>query len=300
MSYPGGNPPQGQPQPGQWPGAPGQQAGQPYDAPQPYGQSAPQHQQAQQYGQSAPHQQVPQPYGQSAPHQQAPQQPYGQSAPHQQVPQPYGQSAPHQQVPQPYGQSAPHQQAPQPYGQSAPHQQVPQPYGQSAQHQRAPYGQPQQFVQQPAPQFGGRPGQFGQQQGQQQGPPAPPGITVNTSYAWTGFLYGLLVKPKIKINGQQVPNTRWGDNHIPVGPGTYHVWIATPWLFDMGPGEMPVQVGSGPGARVYYKPPAVFFFKGAIGFGPQKTPGILLAWLPLTIVAVLTVLLFVLALAASV
>ncbi|WP_405179088.1 hypothetical protein OG225_35010 [Nocardia sp. NBC_01377] len=212
MSYPGGNSPQGQPQPGQWPGAPGQQAGQPYDAPQPYGQSSPQHQQA-------------------------PQQ---------------------------------------------------------------PYGQPQQFGQQPAPQFGGPPGQFGQQQWQRQGPPAPPGITVNTSYLWTAFLLGLLVKPKIKINGQQVPNTRWGDNHIPVGPGTYHVWIATPWLFDMGPGEMPVQVGPGPGARVYYKPPAVFFLKGAIGFGPQKTPGILLVWLPLAIVAVLTVLLFVLALAASV
>ncbi|MET8653433.1 hypothetical protein [Nocardia aurea] len=282
MSYPGGNPPQGQPQPGQWPGAPGQQAGQPNNAPQPYGQSSPQHQQVPQ-----------QPYGQSAPHQQVPQ-PYGQSAPHQQAPQPYGQSAPHQQVPQPYGQSAPHQQAPQPYGQSAPHQHVQQPYGQ-------PFGgQPQQFGQQPAPQFGGPPGQFGQQQGQQHGPPPPPGITVNTSYVWTAFLLGLLVKPKIKINGQQVPNTRWGDNHIPVGPGTYHVWIATPWLFDMGPGEMPVQVGPGPGARVYYKPPAVFFLKGAIGFGPQKTPGILLVWLPLAIVALFTVLMFVLALAAAV
>ncbi|MET7769125.1 hypothetical protein [Nocardia sp. NPDC005366] len=236
MSNPGGYPPQGQPQPGQWPGTPvpGQQ--QPPQAGQPYG-----------------------------------------------APQPYGQSAPHQQVP------------PQPYGQSAPHQQ--QPYG------APPGGQPQQFGQQPPPQFGGPPAQFGQPYGQQQpqqGAPPPPGITVNATYAWIGFLLGLLTTPKIKINGQQVPNTRWGDNHIPVGPGNYHIWIATPWLFDMGANELPVQINPGPGARVYYKPPAVFFLKGAIGFGPQKTPGMLLAWLPLAIVLLFTFLMLVLALAASV
>ncbi|MEV0296541.1 hypothetical protein [Nocardia sp. NPDC050710] len=235
MSYPGGYPPQGQPQPGQWPGQPayGQPpapTGQPYGAPQPYGQSAPGHPVA------------PQPYGQSAPG-------------HPVAPQPYGQSAPGYPVPgQPYG--AP--QAGQPYGQQAP--------------------------------------QYGQQAPQA---PAPPGITVDASYEWFGFMLGLLTKPKITINGQQVPNTRWGENHIPVGPGNYQVWIATPWLFDMGANQLPVQVSGGPGTRVYYKPPAAFFLKGAIGTVPQKTPGMLFIWLPFAIAAVFIVLMLLLTVVAA-
>ncbi|WP_054812954.1 hypothetical protein [Nocardia arizonensis] len=164
-----------------------------------------------------------------------------------------------------------------PYGQSGPHQQAPQTYGQPAQ-------------------FGGPQGQFGQQQLAPQG---PPGITVDASYEWFGFLLGLLTKPKISINGQPVPNTRWGENHIPVGPGNYHVWVATPWLFDMGAAQLPVQIAPGQGIRVYYKPPAVVFVNGAIGLTPQKTPGMVFVWLPIALVGVLVLLILVLTLAVS-
>ncbi len=268
MSYPGGNPPQGA-QPGQWPG-PGQPA--------------------QPHGGSAPHQQVPPTYGQSGPHQQVPQQPYSGSGSNPQVPQPYGQPGASQ-AGHPYGQSGANQQVPQPpYGQAAPQQ----PYGAaSRQPMPQPYG-PQSYGQQPP--YGAQP-QYGQVP--QHVPPAPPGITVDASYEWFSFMLGLLTKPKIRVNGHQVPITRWGENHIPVGPGTHHVWVATPWLFDMGAAQLPVQVTPGPGARVYYKPPAVVFLNGAIGLGPQKTPGVLFVFLPFVIIAVFVLLILILALVAG-
>lgn len=210
MSYPGGNPPQGQP--GQWPGQPVYGQPVPQSAPNPYG---------------APPQYAPPPAG-----------PPPVSQP--QVPQPQYGSQPHLAQPQ-YGQPA------QPYGQ--------QPYGQPA-----PFGQPA-YGQQPGP-----------QQAPYGAPPAPPGITVDASYDWFSFLLAI-TKPKILVNGQRVPNTRWGQNHIPVGPGQYHVKVTTPWLFDMGPANVTAAIQEGQGARFYYKPPAVIFLNGAIGPVPQKTPG---------------------------
>ncbi|MEU5406233.1 hypothetical protein [Nocardia asteroides] len=121
--------------------------------------------------------------------------------------------------------------------------------------------------------------------------PNPPGLVVDASYLWTAFMLAL-VKPKIFVNGQRVPDTRWGRNHVPVGPGQYHVRVVTPWLFDMGPAETVVPVGAGPGSTVYYRSPAVFFLNGAIGDGPQKTPGLVLALLPGAVALVLFLLTF--------
>ena len=231
MSYPGGNPPQGQP--GQWPGQPAYGQPVPQGAPSPYG---------------APPQYAPPPAGQPPVSQpQAPQPQYG-SQPHLAQPQ-YGQPA------QPYGQ--------QPYGQPAPFGQPA--YGQQPGPQQAPYG----------------------------APPAPPGITVEASYEWFAFLLAI-TKPKILVNGQQVPNTRWGQNHIPVGPGQYHVKVTTPWLLDMGPANVTAAIQEGQGARFYYKPPAIIFLNGAIGPVPQKTPGavfIYITWAFAALIILLNILL---------
>ncbi|MFC4124141.1 hypothetical protein [Nocardia rhizosphaerae] len=107
----------------------------------------------------------------------------------------------------------------------------------------------------------------------------PPGITIDSSYLWTAFMLSL-VSPKIFVNGQPVPTARWGQTHVPVGPGQYHVRVVTPWMFDMGPAEIQVPVNPGPGTKVYYKPPAAFFLAGAIGPVPQRTPGLAFVWLP--------------------
>ncbi|MGW1740748.1 hypothetical protein ACWCPQ_18305 [Nocardia sp. NPDC001965] len=213
MSYPGGQPPQGQPAPGQFP------------PPQ------------QQFAPPAPNQ-----GGQ-------PQYPGGPQG----GPQPWG-------APPPGG-----------YGQ---------PPGQP-QYASGPYAQP---TGQPPAQFG-QPGPYGQQQ-PQAAPNDPPGITVDCSYTPMAFLLAI-TKPKITVNGQRVPNTRWGANHIPVGAGQYHVRVTTPWLFDMGPADVAVPVQPGQAVRYYYRTPALIFLNGAIGPVPQKTPGMVVMYVIWAFVALI-------------
>ncbi|MGW6335076.1 hypothetical protein [Nocardia rhamnosiphila] len=219
MSYPGGQPPQGQPAPGQFP------------PPQ------------QQFAPPAPNQ-----GGQ-------PQYPGG----------PPG-------GPQPWG-APPPGQPPQGYGQPPA----------QPQYASGPYAQP---TGQPPAQFGpgGQPGPYGQPP--QAAPNDPPGITVDCSYTPMAFLLAI-TKPKITVNGQRVPNTRWGANHIPVGAGQYHVRVATPWLFDMGPADVAVPVQPGQAVRYYYRTPALIFLNGAIGPVPQKTPGMVVMYVIWAFVALI-------------
>ncbi|WP_245665250.1 hypothetical protein [Nocardia sienata] len=219
MSYPGGQPPQGLPAPGQFPPPP------------------------QQYAPPAPNQ-----VGQ-------PQYPGG----------PQG-------GPQPWG-APPPGQPPQGFGQPAA----------QPQYASGPYAQPPG---QPPAQFGpgGQPGPYGQPP--LAAPNDPPGITVDCSYAPIAFLLAI-TKPKITVNGQRVPNTRWGANHIPVGPGQYHVRVTTPWLFDMGPADVAVPVQPGQAVRYYYRTPALIFLNGAIGPVPQKTPGMVVMYVIWAFVALI-------------
>ncbi len=173
-------------------------------------------------------------------------------------------------APQPYGQPA----AGQPYGAQPYGQPAQQGYGQPAQQ---PYGQPDPYGQ---PQYGQAAPQYGQQApyGAPMAAPAPPGITVQAEYEWPLFLLAI-TKPKIEINGQRVPNTKWGENHIPVGPGQYHLKVCTPWLFDMGPAQDQVMINEGQGVRYYYRPPAIIFLDGAMGQVPQKTPALIFIYI---------------------
>ncbi|MFC8529149.1 hypothetical protein [Nocardia sp. NPDC057227] len=116
--------------------------------------------------------------------------------------------------------------------------------------------------------------------------PDPPGLTVDASYSPFAFLLAI-TKPKIQVNGHQVPVTRWGPNHIPVGPGQHHVRVSTPWLFDMGPATASVPVQPGQGTRVYYKAPVVILLNGAIGPVPQKAPGLLFLYITWGFVALI-------------
>lgn len=118
---------------------------------------------------------------------------------------------------------------------------------------------------------------------------------MDSSYPAISFMLSL-VTPKIFVNGQPVPHARWGQTHVPVGPGMYHVRVVTPWLTEMGPAEMQVPVQPGSGSKVYYKPPAVIFLKGAIGPEPQKTPGMLFMLLPFAALGLVFLLMFALAL----
>ncbi len=217
------------------------------------------------------------------------------------APQPYGGSgpvaAPGYPPGQPYAGSQPY--PVQPHSASQPHHQPgwgappvpPQPYGQppANPHGGQPYpGQPPMG----AP-YGGRPGpqgQFGAYGPPQFQPqPGPQGIVVDSSYFPLGFMLAL-TGPKIIVNGMEVPMAKWGQTHIPVGPGQHHVRVATKWLWDMGPAETTVPVAEGHTTHVYYKSPAIAFINGAIGPVPQAAPGALVSYISLGVVGVLILL----------
>ncbi|WP_280468448.1 hypothetical protein [Nocardia cyriacigeorgica] len=189
-----------------------------------------------------------------------------------------GHPAPGQPMPygRPPGQPVPNGPAPFPQGG---------PYGQPPQGQ-SPYGQPPVPNGQPQMPYGAQGGPVGQGL-----PGDPPGLTIDASYTPMAFLLAI-TKPKIHINGQQVPNTRWGANHIPVGPGQHQVKVSTPWLFDMGPATTVAPVSEGQAARIYYRAPALIFLNGAIGPAPQKTPGMVFIYISWAFAALMFLLAF--------
>ncbi|MFF3568162.1 hypothetical protein ACFYXQ_10365 [Nocardia jiangxiensis] len=185
---------------------------------------------------------------------------------------------PQQGVPQPgYPQPGyPPQGAPQP-GYGAPNPGVPQQFGGPANPygaQPAPYPQPN-YVAPQADVFQPRPG--------------PPGIVVEASYYPLQALLALS-SPRILLNGQEVPGSRWGTTHIPVGAGQYHVQVKTKWIWDFGPGDAVVPVADGQSTKVYYRSPVMWMLEGAIGPVPQKTPGVTAMYIIWGIVAVLILL----------
>lgn len=259
MSNPyGGQPPYGQPfQPNgaqPYPPAPQPYSGvpQPPNGPGPYGAPAPQ---AGSGAVAAPG--YPQPHVGSQPH---PVQPHSASQPH---------AAPGWGTPPP---------APQPYGQPSPN-----PYG--GQSYPGPGGGPAPY----GPPNGAAQGQFGGYGPQYQPQPGPQGIVVDCSYFPLAFMLAL-TGPKIIVNGMEVPMAKWGQTHIPVGPGQHHVRVATKWLWDMGPAETTVPVAEGHSTHVFYKSPAIAFINGAIGPVPQTAPGAIVSYISLGVVGVLILL----------
>ncbi|MEV6522008.1 hypothetical protein AB0M43_08725 [Longispora sp. NPDC051575] len=117
-------------------------------------------------------------------------------------------------------------------------------------------------------------------------PQQPQGITINTKYTWMAFMLAMF-KPKALINGHQV-NLVWGDNPIPVPPGTHTIEVWVPYLWKIGQAVIQVTVHPGGSVPVFYAAPAITFMKGAIGTQPVEVPGkvagILLMVVPLALI----------------
>jgi hypothetical protein len=144
------------------------------------------------------------------------------------------------------------------------------------------YRQPLQYGQPPAPQHHGpRPGPYGQ---------AGEGIAVNTQFfplAWVLFF----VKPKVAVDGQEIPVSGWGRTHVPARPGQHHVHVYVPYFLPpkMGPADATADVRPGQVAELEYKAPMWAFSAGSLGVGPQKYNGV---GITIAIVAIPFVLLF--------
>lgn len=109
-------------------------------------------------------------------------------------------------------------------------------------------------------------------------------VMVNTAYFPLGFFLAF-TGPTVTINGheQQVP---WGWSPIDLPAGQYHLRVHTRYLGQLGPAELNVVVYPGQTVPVYYKAPAVMGVRGAAGFTPQQTPG-MIPMIALTLLSVL-------------
>ena len=144
------------------------------------------------------------------------------------------------------------------------------------------YRPPAQYAQPPAPQY----------PGQQSNPYGQPGagIMVNTQFfplAWVLFF----VKPKIAVDGQEIPVSGWGRTHLPARPGQHHVHVHVPYFLPpkLGPADATADVRPGQVAELEYKAPLWSFSAGSLGVGQQKYNGV---GITLAIVAIPFVLLF--------
>lgn len=123
-------------------------------------------------------------------------------------------------------------------------------------------------------------------------PPAPGNgiLVLNTKPV---MLSGFLTSPGVTINGHPVA-AKWGETAYQLPAGQYHVAVKVNYIFPFGDASTPVQIVPGQAATVYYAAPNGVFFSGAIGFEPQKNPGLWITWAALGVVLFLVVLMFVL------
>ena len=144
------------------------------------------------------------------------------------------------------------------------------------------YRQPPQYGQPPAPQhLGPQPSPYGQ--------PAE-GIAVNTQFfplAWLLFFF----KPKISVDGQEMPVSGWGRTQLPARPGQHHVHVHVPYFLPskLGQADSTADVRPGQVTELEYKAPLWSFSAGSLGVGPQKYNGV---GITLAVVAIPFVLLF--------
>ena len=133
---------------------------------------------------------------------------------------------------------------------------------------RPQFPPPPQFAPPPAPhrpaqQHGNPYGQSGE------------GIVVNTQFfplAWLLFFF----KPKIAVDGQEMPVSGWGRTVLPARPGQHHVHVHVPYFLPpkLGPADATADVRPGQLAELEYKAPLWSFSAGALGVGPQKYNGV--------------------------
>jgi hypothetical protein len=80
-------------------------------------------------------------------------------------------------------------------------------------------------------------------------------------------------KPRASINGHDV-QLNWAENVLPAPLGVHNIEIHGPYLWKMGKASITVDNTAGAPA-VHYSAPVITFLGGAVGFEPQKFPGMI-------------------------
>jgi hypothetical protein len=166
------------------------------------------------------------------------------------------------------------------------------PHGQPQYSQRPQYPQQPHYPQQPQyapplqPQYG-----YYQQPRE--------GIVVTAAYMPLSWMFAM-VKPKIFVNGREMPTMGWGRTVVPAPPGQYHVHVHTPYFLPsrVGSADHAIVVQPGQWVELEYKVPVWTFSPGSLGPPPQTYNG-QTAMMIVSIVAVVLVFAAMLALAVS-
>jgi hypothetical protein len=91
-----------------------------------------------------------------------------------------------------------------------------------------------------------------------------------TKYHWSAFMMAAF-KPRAIINGHEV-QLNWGENVLPAPTGVHNIEVYIPYLWKMGKANITVDNTAGV-PTIHYSAPVINFARGAIGFEPQKFPG---------------------------
>ncbi len=117
-------------------------------------------------------------------------------------------------------------------------------------------------------------------------PPGGATLSIQTKRPPLAWLL-ILTPPRVLLNGQET-RLKWGDNQVPVAPGQYQLHVFVPYLWHIGKADLPVQVGPGQTAQVFYAAPWFTTQPGAMSYQPVEAPGrtmgIILNILPLVVV----------------
>jgi hypothetical protein len=105
------------------------------------------------------------------------------------------------------------------------------------------------------------------------------GIAVTTQKFGLGFPPN--GKPKIFVDGYEMPAVGWGRAVVPARPGRHHVHVHVPrgrfsWLAPrrIGPTDTVVEVYPGRLVELEYKPPVWVWIPGSLGAAPQRYNGV--------------------------
>jgi hypothetical protein len=101
-------------------------------------------------------------------------------------------------------------------------------------------------------------------------------LLINTKYHWLSFMLAAF-SPRAIINGHEIKLT-WGDNFIPAPPGVHEITVYIQYLWKFGQATITVDNTNG-APQIFYAAPVINFIKGAIGFEPQKAPGVAATWI---------------------
>jgi len=84
-------------------------------------------------------------------------------------------------------------------------------------------------------------------------------------------------KPKLIVDGYEIPAVRWGRTVVPTLPGRHHVHVHVPyfaWPRRIGPADTDVDVNPGRLTELEYRRPAWRYSAGSLGAGPQRYNGV--------------------------